>query len=193
MATALLGIVAVGPQVLYFANAMTTFCPSLFGAASAVSADRPWCSSAIPNVSAMYMFIQKEYWNVGLFRYYEWKQLPNFVLAAPMLLLSGHGLATHFWSRFARPSKPKALLPPRATTYYVHWLFLTVNALLVVHIQVTTRLLCACPPVFWAPAAYLMEPSRPAALSRLGRVVLAYFLLFNVLGIGLFSSFYPWT
>lgn len=140
----------------------------------------------------MYVFVQKEYWNVGVFNYYEWKQLPNFILATPMLLLSGHGLTVHFWSRFVRPSK-NSVLQPRATAYYVHWLFLTINALVVVHIQVTTRLLCACPPVFWTPAAYLMAPGRQPGLTRLGRIVLAYFLLFNALGIGLFSSFYPWT
>jgi len=48
--------------------------------------DRPdWCSYG-PNFN-LYSFVQRKYWNVGFFRYYQWKQLPNFLLAAPILVL----------------------------------------------------------------------------------------------------------
>lgn len=74
---------------------------------------RPWCLSIIPNI---YSFVQSHYWNVGLFRYYKTQQvhdafcflatthlmsaladclkillsvqIPNFLLATPMLCLS---------------------------------------------------------------------------------------------------------
>ena len=36
----------------------------------------------------MYSAIQKQYWNVGLFYYYQLKQIPNFILAAPIILIS---------------------------------------------------------------------------------------------------------
>ncbi|TMW68232.1 hypothetical protein Poli38472_007904 [Pythium oligandrum] len=174
--TALLGVIAIGPQVIYFLQAIYVYCPSIAGSTGSpyLESDRPWCASAIPNISAIYMFVQREYWNVGLFRYYEWKQLPNFLLAAPILTLSFVSLGSF------------VLLPQQehsAAPYYAHWAFLVVNALLVVHIQVTTRLLAACPPLFWAPAVFI-KPSH---------VVVAYFLLYSVLGVGLFSSFYPWT
>ncbi|KAK9760005.1 ER membrane glycoprotein subunit of the GPI transamidase complex-like protein [Basidiobolus ranarum] len=64
------------------------------------SEPRPWCQSRIP---LLYSFVQEEYWNCGLFRYYEWKQIPNFLLAAPMVLLSFCGIwsyAAHDWTRF---------------------------------------------------------------------------------------------
>ncbi|KAJ0411211.1 hypothetical protein ATCC90586_003850 [Pythium insidiosum] len=183
LTTAALGVVAVGPQVLYFARAIFVYCPSLVGP-SGPAPDRPWCRAVIPNVSAMYMFIQREYWNVGLLRYYEWRQLPNFLLAAPILTLSTVTLARAAAGHAKTTPIAQALGP-----YAVHHAFLVANALLVVHIQVTTRLLAACPTVFWLPALFFLERRQDPS----GRAVVAYSLLFSVLGAVLFSAFYPWT
>jgi hypothetical protein len=203
LATAVLGVIAIGPQLAYFVYGIRLFCPRLVDALFATTSaptlltnDRPWCRSVRRNVSAMYMFIQREYWNVGFLRYYEWKQLPNFTLASPMLVLTAYSLCRFFYFLATRPSPAKQrsslfLTGSAATPYFVHWAFLFVNALLVVHIQVTTRLLAACPPLFWAPAAFFFSDASPRPLAA--TLLLAYFLVFYVLGAGLFSSFYPWT
>ncbi|KAK1929203.1 GPI mannosyltransferase 2 [Phytophthora citrophthora] len=205
--TALLGLLAIGPQIVYFVTSMVPYCPSqlqTFGwevPGAADTEDRSWCAKTFPNVSAMYTFIQSEYWNVGLFRYYEWKQVPNFLLATPILALSLHALQGYFQGNTipGKVSLPqgRGWRGTALTPYYLHWLFLVVNAFLVVHIQVTTRLLCACPPLFWHPAALICDSTvkrkAPQALTHYGRLVLSYFLLFTVLGSVLFPSFYPWT
>ncbi|KAK9122640.1 hypothetical protein Sjap_012242 [Stephania japonica] len=46
---------------------------------------RPWCKARIP---FLYDFIQSHYWGVGFLRYFELKQLPNFLLASPVLSLA---------------------------------------------------------------------------------------------------------
>ncbi|CAM6035844.1 unnamed protein product [Sphagnum compactum] len=46
---------------------------------------RPWCPARLPY---LYGFVQKHYWNVGFLRYFEIKQIPNFMLASPMLALA---------------------------------------------------------------------------------------------------------
>lgn len=133
----------------------------------------------------MYMFIQREYWNVGFLRYYEWRQLPNFLLASPVIILSIHSIASFFSQKATKTPGESGRIAP----YYYHWAFLLVNALLVVHIQVTTRLLAACPPLFWYPASMI---SRSNA-NYYCKTVVGYFLLFIALGSVLFPTFYPWT
>ncbi|KAL8097397.1 uncharacterized protein LOC141683767 isoform X2 [Apium graveolens] len=46
---------------------------------------RPWCKNRVPMV---YNFIQSYYWGVGFLKYFKVKQLPNFLLAAPILSLA---------------------------------------------------------------------------------------------------------
>jgi len=82
-----------------------------------------WCnhgnegSSALNFSSSLYSYIQDKHWNVGFFRYYEWKQIPNFLLAAPILMLSAAGVYRWiYWSlvtdygRGKNPSSYKMIL-----------------------------------------------------------------------------------
>ncbi|CAM9113242.1 unnamed protein product [Hapterophycus canaliculatus] len=59
----------------------------------AIERIHPWCAWKVPSV---YTHIQSAYWGVGALRYYEWKQVPNFLLAAPALVLTAYGTARFF-------------------------------------------------------------------------------------------------
>ena len=48
-----------------------------------------WCGHVGQKYGiGMYSTVQKMYWNVGLFHYYQIKQIPNFILATPILSIS---------------------------------------------------------------------------------------------------------
>ncbi|CAK9313595.1 unnamed protein product [Citrullus colocynthis] len=46
---------------------------------------RPWCKARVP---LLYNFVQSHYWGVGFLRYFRFEQLPNFLLAFPILSLA---------------------------------------------------------------------------------------------------------
>lgn len=80
----------------------------------------------------------------------------------------------------------KATYPLAAAVYIAHWAFLAAFALLFVHVQVATRLLSICPPLYWFTAQLCRKP-------RYARLIWTYFLVYGVLGCILFPQFYPWT
>ena len=55
-----------------------------------------WCMFTEQNFS-LYGFVQDKHWNVGIFRYWTLPQLPNFLLAFP--ILSSGALAAMIWIR----------------------------------------------------------------------------------------------
>jgi len=98
-------VLAVTPYVLYQLYGKYMYCEAApasvrsavleaFGVAlpdHATQPGRPWCTDAtgaVPRLPNMYGFIQAEYWGVGPFAYYVFKQIPQFVLASPILSVS---------------------------------------------------------------------------------------------------------
>ncbi|KAL0027319.1 hypothetical protein WJX77_012423 [Trebouxia sp. C0004] len=173
---------------------------------------RPWCSTKPPSI---YSFVQSHYWGVGLFRYFHLQQLPNFLLALPVLCLSFAGCWTYFsqdWKRALLlgihraaprqvqtavqrwPAKPTANKQhgfaraengfgnDRVAPYVYQWALMTACTCFVMHVQVATRFLSACPPLYWYIASLHNR-----------KWIWAYFLLYFCLGSILFPNFYPWT
>ncbi|XP_061379428.1 GPI mannosyltransferase 2-like [Danaus plexippus] len=135
------------------------------------TAASPWCNNSLP---LSYSYIQRHYWGVGPFEYYKLKQIPNFMLALPILVLILYnclsylknnmrlllrlGLKENIFNfiysskmgnRQKQYSKTFGANDPVFFVYVVHVLFLSFFCLVFVHIQVTTRLLASASPVLY--------------------------------------------
>lgn len=124
-----------------------------------------WCFYLVP---FSYGYVQNKYWNVGFLQYWQLKQVPNFLLALPIL---------SFVLNAAKNMRR------RIPQYVLHVLVLTMICVFVANAQVTTRILLSASPVpMWA-----------AAKSRHSSLVWAYFVIYFVQGIFLHANFFPWT
>ena len=73
------------PLVCFQVHVYMTFCTSKTATIhSTFPPPPPWCSWTIP---FSYSSVQARYWGLGFLSYYQWKQLPNFLLSLPMMLL----------------------------------------------------------------------------------------------------------
>uniref|UniRef100_A0A7S3XC92 GPI mannosyltransferase 2 n=1 Tax=Picocystis salinarum TaxID=88271 RepID=A0A7S3XC92_9CHLO len=159
-----------------------------------------WCASRIP---LLYGYVQKTYWENGLLAFWQLKQIPNFILAGPILFFSFYiswRCISKRWRHFWR-----ALLSFRnhemtvkgwsATGLYgrisfcmtVHLAFLSGFCLLFMNVQVATRFLAASPPLYWF-AAHMSQQS-----CRIRKIIWGYLYTYIALGSLLFTNAYPWT
>ncbi|BGP34421.1 ER membrane glycoprotein subunit of the GPI transamidase complex-like protein [Rhodotorula toruloides] len=177
---------------------------------------RPWCSQGF---GFSYGWIQSEYWDVGLFRYWTLLQVPNFFLAAPVLALSlaasysfyRHKLAITLRSTIPFLPLPLSLAPcssprhsnrsspithpssPSATLALVPLIhldtLLTLLLLTSAHVQIVLRV-CVTNPVVWWYAAELVC-SVEERKKRWGRRWVVYCVGWGTVATGLWAVFLP--
>lgn len=126
-----------------------------------------WCSDTIPFA---YSYIQEKYWNVGFLKYYEIKQIPNFILAFPILYIMIRCIIEYFIEnkyqlyrlKFLKTKKYEKITrlkryPVQMFPFIIHGLFLTIFCILFVHIQISTRLLGSASPLMYWFCATIMS------------------------------------
>ncbi|GJJ70509.1 GPI mannosyltransferase 2 [Entomortierella parvispora] len=160
---------------------------------------RPWCSRSIP---LLYSFVQEFYWNVGFLRYYEIKQIPNFAMAAPMIILSASGI--YYYVKYdvhraltlgRQSSQPETkdtapFLSQKMFPYITLWAVLLLTNITTMHIQIITRAFSCMPPVYWFAAhQFDGRPSTPG--SGWTWSVAIFFVMYSLIGIILFANFFP--
>ena len=155
---------------------------------------RPWCSERLPLI---YSFVQHHYWNNGFLKYWRLEQLPNFLLAAPILGLHTLALVDYIskdWKRFFSLGYRKRKAPfanEVSQTVLLPFIYLTTFLLIYVaffmHIQVIIRFFT------WQPLGYLYAGSKlNSKISNLiGKAYLYYSIIYGISGAILFSLFLP--
>ncbi|XP_055855893.1 GPI mannosyltransferase 2 [Episyrphus balteatus] len=154
----------------------------------------PWCDQSFP---FPYTYIQNHYWNVGFMNYYEWKQLPNFIIASPIIGFILYQTFFYFRSicNFIRVSTlQQAISEWKSIPFIVHCLFLTIFCTFFTHVQITTRVICSSSPVlYWFAVNHLPKTFDRIEWKSANSVVLLWFSGYFLIGTTLFSNFLPWT
>uniref|UniRef100_A0A1A8RQI7 GPI mannosyltransferase 2 n=1 Tax=Nothobranchius rachovii TaxID=451742 RepID=A0A1A8RQI7_9TELE len=128
-----------------------------------------WCMRPLP---LLYSHIQDVYWDVGFLRYFELRQIPNFILALPMATLGIVAVYAYFqanselclrlglWETSSKKGLDKPIpgfFNPKVFVYIVHSAVLLVFGTLCMHVQVLTRFMASSSPVpFWISAHLLL-------------------------------------
>ncbi len=141
----------------------------------------PLMSEYVAHVTAngglYYSHLQKKFWNVGLLSSFTLKQLPNIMLATPIVLIAGNTLSSCTSSKLRGAP----------------WWHLLANLLLgltVAHVQITTRLLlAACPLMYFGIVDLIIAQEEKSTRPW----VLVFVVLFSVGGAALHCNFFPWT
>ncbi|XP_066429064.1 GPI mannosyltransferase 2 [Eleutherodactylus coqui] len=127
-----------------------------------------WCSFSFP---LAYSHIQSEYWDVGLLRYFKLQQLPNFLLALPVLILSIATITEYASSNLelcrtlglykVHSKHTNGFYGPQVFVYVAHLAALTVFGFLCMHVQVLTRLLFSSSPVLFWFCSHVLHKNEP--------------------------------
>ena len=165
----------------------------------------------VPN---LYGHIQKTYWGNGFLGYWQLAQVPNFLLATPVLVIS-FLMFWQFLSYFSKEIKIwtksfadlitlnvlnvadshtsgksknwRLFLSSKVVPYVVLNVAMAVFCLFFMHVQVCTRFLSANPVIYWW-LAYSWVGSRAFRLW-----LSQYLSLFLLIGPCLFVNYFPWT
>ncbi|KAM0750807.1 hypothetical protein T439DRAFT_348085 [Meredithblackwellia eburnea MCA 4105] len=188
--------ISAAPFLAYQRWVFNQFCPSspeaLLGRAR-----RPWCEGLL---GFSYGWIQREYWDVGPFRYWTLQQLPNFVLASPVLILCLAASVSYYrqnpLSLLPFLSSPSDLPPPETPFHALHLApyihlhtFLTLLLLTSSHVQIVLRVCTSNPVLYWYAAT--LFSSEKEGNKKWGRRWVMYCVVWGMVSVVLWSSFLP--
>jgi phosphatidylinositol glycan class V len=168
----------------------------------------------------LYGYVQKKYWSVGFLRYFQIKQIPNFLLACPILVLST--LATSTWIQtswtllidnqksvlqrtiswivdalqaFGGEQRPTApLLTPGEIlqgSSYLLGFYAVLAASTLLGLTIAHVQISTRLICSSCPALYWFLAG--ALNRRFGDAIIGYFLFYNILGVILHPNWLPWT
>jgi phosphatidylinositol glycan class V len=179
-----------------------------------------WCGNTLP---FSYGSIQQRYWNVGFLRYYQWHQLPNFVLALPMALWAASALLScgrvlvKIYAGHRRGQKEhdvdggdgnsssgRRLDGPAPLSLFGHMLYFGIamaSFLLMAHVQIITRCFASSPLLYWFIAHHQLQQQQQqqqqqkesGSAGMLMGWIRVYCKVYVVVGTVMFCKFLPWT
>lgn len=201
-------LVQVTPFILYTAYCRNLFCSGFIEVSQEVKNQALAEGYVLPGQSQElcvnsvlpYSYVQAHYWNVGFLKYFTLKQLPNFFLALPIVLIISATSLQHFlkvgiFQLFSMERKQtlKDLNQPQLNVFYAHGLVLSLFCFFCINVQVSTRMLCSSSPLLYWICASKCSASFPSFRNRQIGFISAYFMGYFFIGTLMFCNFLPWT
>lgn len=136
-----------------------------------------------------YAYLQKKYWNISFLAQYQFKQLPNFLLASPIVAIILHHLYCKYRSLSSLEAIKLYVKQDQEFPYHLHMITLLVICTCWAHVQVTTRVLLSSNPFVYIALAECLHSAndRVRCYSKL------YIIFFNFVGVALHVNYFPWT
>ncbi|XP_024941321.1 GPI mannosyltransferase 2 isoform X4 [Cephus cinctus] len=152
------------------------------------SRDLLWCRYSIPMA---YSHVQSRYWNVGFVKYYEFKQIPNFILAVPVLYIM---LAGSFRYLYEHKSELYTLGLKQAfikSSPLVYWYCAYIMSYQPEKLHKNMYTICEYPDNLISKwRVFFMTQEKYTTNDKL---VLIYFIGYLLIGCFMYSNFLPWT
>jgi len=158
-----------------------------------------YCSDASPaewcaDWSDIYSYVQSKFWDVGFLRYYQPKNIGNFLVALPAFYVGVKycivpWVAQRLKNRRMTWSSLVAVLKDERLPYVAHLTACLLITLLIANVQIVTRMLSSSPAFLWAQVEVLTGERNWFVKYALTVIHLVYFTIGPVL----FSNFLPWT
>jgi len=175
-----------------------------------------FCCSTLPLI---YQHVQKYHWQLGFLSYYQFRKLPNFILATPIVYTVLYGTIKYMAARrheilnlgllsndcSVRVDTKYAFASRNIFCFAVNAFVLITFSLLFMHVEVSTRFLFSSSPFpYWVMSSYIFKDYLTLDLSIFSwrdftkfsvtsQLVFIYSISYFVLGAILHVNFLPWT
>ena len=134
-----------------------------------------------------YQLIQYKHWGIGLFSYYLVKNIPNFLLAAPMISICAYIIRCSY-KKIESNGYLRQLLQDSHCFNVIYMTALVALIVAYAHVQIITRVICSSCPYLYYEIALLLTHHRELQVP-----LISYLVLFNIAGAVLHGNNYPWT
>lgn len=135
-----------------------------------------------------YGYLQRKYWDVGFLQQYQLRQIPNFLLASPILYFSIAYLV-NIMSSYSSTKLIASIFADELLGWKLHLMVSTAVCMFFAHVQVSTRVLCASSPFIYISMAQHLRSSHPSCRWWTSCFLVTYLAF----GLILHCNNYPWT
>ncbi len=131
-------------------------------------------------------------------KYFEFKQIPNFILPSPLIYISIQGILSYIHQdplryltlNYTANTSQKGYTSSKTLAYVYLWTILLFICTTSMHVQIMPRFFSSLPCLYWFVAHVLVQYRRDHGIKHVHWIVW-YFVIYASVGTVLFINFLP--